>query len=75
MRQEKREDEWILVWSDEFDGRQRRPHAKWDFDLGNGFFDYRVPRLGGRLGQRGAAVLHARAGEREVRDSCCSSAP
>jgi beta-glucanase (GH16 family) len=31
---------WKLVWCDEFDGDGIDP-AKWDFDLGNGFFDYR----------------------------------
>lgn len=30
---------WTLVWSDEFDGAQV-DGAKWDFDLGNGFFQY-----------------------------------
>ena len=32
-------DEWKLVWSDEFDGKEI-DRAKWDFDLGNGFFNY-----------------------------------
>ncbi len=31
---------WKLVWRDEFEGDAIDP-AKWDFDLGNGFFDYR----------------------------------
>lgn len=31
---------WRLVWRDEFEGRQVDP-AKWDFDIGNGFFDYK----------------------------------
>jgi beta-glucanase (GH16 family) len=31
--------EWKLVWSDEFDGKEI-DRAKWDFDLGNGFFNY-----------------------------------
>lgn len=31
--------EWKLTWSDEFDGKDIDP-AKWDFDLGNGFFNY-----------------------------------
>ena len=31
--------EWKLVWSDEFEGTQIDP-AKWDCDIGNGFFDY-----------------------------------
>ena len=32
--------EWTLVWSDEFEGDAGDP-AKWDFDLGNGCFDYK----------------------------------
>jgi beta-glucanase (GH16 family) len=31
--------EWKLTWSDEFDGDRIDP-AKWDFDLGNGFYNY-----------------------------------
>ena len=31
---------WKLVWHDEFDGDQI-DRTKWDFDIGNGFFDYR----------------------------------
>ncbi|HEX4610816.1 MAG TPA: glycoside hydrolase family 16 protein, partial [Urbifossiella sp.] len=31
--------EWKLTWADEFDGPAIDP-AKWDFDLGNGFFNY-----------------------------------
>jgi beta-glucanase (GH16 family) len=30
--------DWKLVWSDEFDGKDIDP-TKWDFDLGNGFFN------------------------------------
>lgn len=30
---------WKLVWSDEFDGQVIDPE-KWDFDLGNGFYNY-----------------------------------
>ena len=30
---------WKLVWSDEFDGKDIDP-TKWDFDLGNGFFNH-----------------------------------
>ncbi len=33
-------DGWTLVWSDEFEGDRIDP-TKWDFDVGNGFFDYR----------------------------------
>src|SRR5438128_25639 len=31
--------EWKLVWSDEFDGKDI-DRAKWDFDQGNGFYNY-----------------------------------
>jgi len=31
---------WTLVWADEFEGTAV-DRTKWDFDLGNGFFDYR----------------------------------
>ena len=30
---------WKLVWHDEFDGTEI-DRTKWDFDLGNGFYDY-----------------------------------
>lgn len=30
---------WKLVWSDEFDGKQIDT-TKWDFDIGNGFYNY-----------------------------------
>lgn len=30
---------WKLTWSDEFDGKDV-DRAKWDFDLGNGFYNY-----------------------------------
>ena len=32
---------WKLVWRDEFEGDQIDT-TKWDFDLGNGFFDYKT---------------------------------
>jgi beta-glucanase (GH16 family) len=31
--------EWTLVWSDEFEG-DHIDTTKWDFEIGNGFFDY-----------------------------------
>jgi beta-glucanase (GH16 family) len=31
---------WTLVWHDEFEGNEV-DRAKWDFDIGNGFFDYK----------------------------------
>ena len=40
MARKKQADEWELVWSDEFEGNAIDP-AKWDFDIGNGFFDYK----------------------------------
>ncbi len=30
---------WKLIWGDEFDGKEL-DRTKWDFDLGNGFFNY-----------------------------------
>ena len=36
----KSEAAWKLVWSDEFDG-DRVDTTKWDFDIGNGFYDYK----------------------------------
>jgi beta-glucanase (GH16 family) len=34
---------WQLVWHDEFEG-DRVDTTKWDFDIGNGFFDYKSHR-------------------------------
>ena len=31
---------WELVWHDEFDGHEI-DRSKWDFDIGNGFYDYK----------------------------------
>ena len=31
--------DWKLVWSDEFESKEI-DRSKWDFDLGNGFYDY-----------------------------------
>ena len=31
---------WTLVWNDEFDGDEV-DRTKWDFDIGNGFYDYK----------------------------------
>jgi beta-glucanase (GH16 family) len=39
MSKANRTAEWTLVWSDEFEGDRIDP-LKWDFDIGNGFFDY-----------------------------------
>jgi beta-glucanase (GH16 family) len=40
MPSRKRADGWKLVWNDEFDGDRIDP-LKWDFEIGNGFFDYK----------------------------------
>ena len=32
--------DWTLVWHDEFEG-QAVDRSKWDFDIGNGFYDYK----------------------------------
>ncbi len=36
-------DGWKLVWGDEFDGKDI-DRSKWDFDVGNGFYDYNAGR-------------------------------
>ncbi len=36
-----RKPRWKLVWRDEFEGDEVDA-TKWDFDIGNGFFDYRT---------------------------------
>ena len=36
----KRKDDWVLVWNDEFEGTAVDA-SKWDYDIGNGFFDYK----------------------------------
>src|SRR5438552_2909628 len=36
-------DKWKLVWGDEFDGKEL-DRSKWDFDTGNGFYDYDAGR-------------------------------
>src|SRR5262245_49201073 len=38
-RAQEKDDKWKLVWSDEFDGKEI-DRKKWDFDLGNGFYNY-----------------------------------
>lgn len=40
MGKTKAKSPWKLVWNDEFDGDAIDP-AKWDYDIGNGFFDYK----------------------------------
>lgn len=41
MPDTKSKDRWKLIWQDDFDGDQIDT-TKWDFDIGNGFFDYRT---------------------------------
>jgi len=38
---ERKKRRWKLVWRDEFDG-SAVDESKWDFDIGNGFYDYRA---------------------------------
>ena len=40
MATRKRKGEWQLAWSDEFEGHSI-DRSKWDFDIGNGFYDYK----------------------------------
>lgn len=40
MTNTKQDNTWVLVWNDEFEG-DSVDLTKWDFDLGNGFFDYK----------------------------------
>jgi beta-glucanase (GH16 family) len=40
---------WKLAWSDEFDGKEI-DRTKWDFDLGNGFYDYAAEQWVGGWG-------------------------
>lgn len=40
MATRNRKRDWKLVWSDEFEGKQL-DRSKWDFDIGNGFYDYK----------------------------------
>ena len=60
---EGREQRWKLVWSDEFDGdADRRDEV--GLRTRQRVLRLQEPPVGARLGQRGTAVLHARAGER-----------
>jgi beta-glucanase (GH16 family) len=40
VRKNATKEQWEMVWSDEFEGDQV-DLTKWDFDIGNGFFDYK----------------------------------
>lgn len=41
MAKDEKKAKWKLVWRDEFEGNAVDP-LKWDFDIGNGFFDYKT---------------------------------
>ena len=60
---------WALVWSDEFEG-DAVDRSKWDFDLGNGFFDYRVHQWVAGWGNEELQYYTAEPENVQVRDSC-----
>jgi beta-glucanase (GH16 family) len=60
---------WTLVWQDEFDGNQLDIN-KWDFDLGNGFFDYRVHQWVSGWGNEELQYYTNDFENVQVRDSC-----
>jgi beta-glucanase (GH16 family) len=60
---------WTLVWNDEFEG-DAVDRSKWDFDLGNGFYDYRNTP-GCRAGAtRSCSTTPHEPENVQVRDSC-----
>jgi beta-glucanase (GH16 family) len=61
--------EWKLIWSDEFDGNAVNPD-KWDFDLGNGFYDYRVHQWIAGWGNEELQYYTKDLENVQVRDSC-----
>jgi beta-glucanase (GH16 family) len=60
---------WSLVWSDEFEG-SAIDRTKWDFDLGNGFYDYRVHQWVPGWGNEELQYYTGDAENVQVRDSC-----
>lgn len=60
---------WTLVWSDEFEG-DAVDRSKWDFDLGNGFFDYRVHQWVAGWGNEELQYYTAEPENVQVRGSC-----
>ncbi|MBN8504753.1 MAG: glycoside hydrolase family 16 protein [Burkholderiales bacterium] len=60
---------WSLVWHDEFDG-DAIDRSKWDFDLGNGFYDYRVHQWVPGWGNEELQYYTGDAENVQVRDSC-----
>lgn len=59
----------VLAWSDEFEGTDI-DRTKWDFDLGNGFFDYRVHQWIPGWGNEELQYYTGEAENVQVRDSC-----
>jgi beta-glucanase (GH16 family) len=60
---------WTLVWHDEFEG-DHLDRTKWDFDLGNGFYDYRVHQWIPGWGNEELQYYTGEAENVQVRDSC-----
>ena len=60
---------WTLVWNDEFDG-DGLDRTKWDFDLGNGFYDYRVHEWVPGWGNEELQYYTGDPENVQVRDSC-----
>ena len=59
---------WALVWNDEFDGTEV-DRSKWDFDIGNGFYDYRAHAWVPGWGNEELQYYTADPANVEVRDS------
>jgi beta-glucanase (GH16 family) len=64
----RRKGEWQLVWHDEFDGTAVDV-SKWDFDIGNGFFDYKSHRWIDGWGNEELQYYTREAGNVVVKDS------
>jgi beta-glucanase (GH16 family) len=60
--------DWQLVWSDEFEGDAVDP-AKWDFNLGNGFYDYKAHAWVPGWGNEELQYYTSEPANVEVRDS------
>ena len=68
MARARRKADWKLVWSDEFDG-DHVDRSKWDFDIGNGFFDYKNHAWIAGWGNEELQYYTARADNVTVKDS------
>jgi len=60
---------WTLVWADEFDGSEV-DRSKWDFDLGNGFYDYKKHAWVPGWGNEELQYYTHEPENVQVRDSC-----